>query len=439
MATLLIGESCCLNNTSNDTENMVHKMKLKSKGNTLMNPFFLFAMAFFVVLILYSLRLSEFNTILEKRLLIFLVVTILLNFILYVVFRKRWAFQINNTVINQNGLSKGYGNISVTFLLLGLAEAIYSHGLPILGQVNYKDYGMPVIHVILVCCDSFYILFLAKNFFNKNVSQRGKIVWNMIISAIPLLFALSRGTIVIILIGIAILFITSRSDRLRTRSSLMIVFLLCMGLYLFGIAGNYRMNHDYMKDENLNQSSLILSIGKANDKFENSKIPAPFFWTYIYTTSPLSNLNMNIQSVSVDSASYTPRRGTEYAVVNFLPDFISKRIYPLYTSEFNPWLVTPEFTASSALVVPYLMLGWVGLYIFMVYELMFPIVYFWLVIKIAPSYFDIAFTLVSTMYLLMPFANFFAFSALSIQLFLPFICAFFRKSKKGLSQITLKE
>ncbi|MCZ3393223.1 hypothetical protein MU545_15605, partial [Enterococcus faecium] len=73
--------------------------------------------------------------------------------------------------------------------------------------------------------------------------------------------------------------------------------------------------------------------------------------------------------------------------------------------------------------MPYLISGWLGVYIFLIYELLFPLVYFWLIRKFAIKYFDVAIALVSTIYIFMPFSNFFAFSALSLQLILPFVCS----------------
>jgi len=217
--------------------------------------------------------------------------------------------------------------------------------------------------------------------------------------------------------------------KIRIRTIALGIVILILGLYLFGLAGNYRMQNDYSEKSSIEDSSLILNIGKANQKFQNSKIPDPLFWTYIYISSPISNLQLNENLVSIDSDDVNFKSMSEYIIVNFLPDVISNRVYSNLSIKYRPWLITPEFTASSAFIMPYLIMGWGGLYVFLLYLLFFPIVYLWIIKKIAVEYFDISLALVASMYLFMPFANFFAFSPLSLQLLLPIICSFIGRLK----------
>lgn len=311
-------------------------------------------------------------------------------------------------------------------------EVIYSGGFPILGQVGYKDYGVPTLHVILVCCDSFFILNIVKRSLKtKSEILKRKQIFSGTIAVLPLVFGLSRGTLVILLIGMAMMYFSSKTKSMPFKISVLISALILLGIYVFGIVGNYRMNHDYGNKESVEKSTLILSIGKANQKFQDSRIPKPFFWTLIYDTSPLSNFRENTNLVNIKSSDITGERFLEYTVVNFMPDVVSKRVYPTYTSDFKPWQITQEFTAASCWTIPYLMLGWYGVCGFLIFELVFPFIYLELIRRLAFQYFDIAIALLSTMYILMPFSNFFSFSALSLQLLLPFLCALFeRRSPK---------
>lgn len=401
-------------------------MNSSEKNKTIYaNPYLYFAMAFMIVLILYFLDFSEFNTKLDLPVSFFLIIAIGANLLFYLFSRRRMARAVRESLYVAKTSLKLYRYIAVLFLVLGIVEAVYSGGVPILGQVNYKDYGIPTIHVILVFTDSFYILNVFKRLFLLKGKKKSLII-DLLIALIPLVLSLSRGTIVILLLGVLMLYSSSRRRRFNLHTTVLILVLVALGIYIFGISGNYRMNHDYKNSENINDSSLILSIGEANQNFSNSHLPKTFFWSYIYATTPISNFQLNANWVSANSSERAISKNVEFAIVNFVPDFISKRIYPSYATDYQPWLVTPEFTASSAFTLPYLMLGWLGLYLFLFYELFFPIVYLFFVKKFASQYFDIAVALLTSMYVLMPFANFFTFSALSMQLLLPFFAVFFK-------------
>lgn len=390
------------------------------------NPYFFFVMTFLITVVLYSFDFSEFNVSLGTKVITFLIIAMVLNFILYLCFRKQWSDAALKAQKNNGRQSVNtYTLWAIVFLGLGIADILYSHGMPLLGQVNYKEYGFPTIHVLMVVCDSFLLLSIAKTFFLTKV-RRLQLLCTAGIALLPLLFGLSRGTIVILLLGILMLFLLTLRKKITIKVGVVIGLLLLFGLYLFGITGNYRMNHDYGHTENLTESSLILSIGKATNKFTDSNIPKPFYWTYIYATSPIANFRYNTE-LSSPTAS-TANIG-EFLVTDFFPDFISKRIYPTYEDDYQAWLVTNEFTVTTAFTLPYTFLGWMGVCVFLIYVLLFPIVYLELIRKFAPGYFDLALVLTSTIYVLMPFSNFFSFSALSMQLFLPFICGLFSQKK----------
>jgi hypothetical protein len=396
------------------------------KVHSNINPYFFFVITFLITVILYSFDFSEFNVPLGAKVISFLIIAMALNFILYLLFRKRWSEAAVNAQKNNGGQSVNtYTLWAIVFLGLGIADVLYSHGMPLLGQVNYKEYGFPTLHVLMVVCDSFLLLSIAKTYFLTNV-RRVQLLFTAAIALLPLVFGLSRGTIVILLLSILMIFLLTFQKKITIKLALIIGLLLAFGLYLFGITGNYRMNHDYGRVENLTESSLILSIGKANNKFTSSGIPKPFYWTYIYATSPIANFRYNTE---VSNPQVNTANVSEFLVTNFLPDFISKRVFPTYEDDYRAWLMTNEFTVTTAFTLPYTFLGWMGVYIFLIYSLVFPIVYLELIRKFSPGYFDLALVLLSTIYILMPFSNFFSFSALSIQLFLPFICSLFSRRR----------
>ncbi len=58
-------------------------------------------------------------------------------------------------------------------------------------------------------------------------------------------------------------------------------------LYFFGVLGNYRMVKS-------SSNEYFMEVAEATDSFRNSRIPKEYFWSYIYISSPLANLQNNI-------------------------------------------------------------------------------------------------------------------------------------------------
>ncbi|MGO2063940.1 MAG: O-antigen polymerase [Latilactobacillus curvatus] len=394
--------------------------KWRSKG--FINPYIIFSSIFFLVYVLYQIPYSNLNMELDIKLKTFLLIAIFINFILGITFKSNFALvYYKNPEFDKSRIRV----LTFLMILAMVIEGVYSKGFPILKQVNYKDYGVPVLHVILVTVDSFYILVLVKKLYD-NRFKSNFIIFNILLATIPLLVSLSRGIIMILLLNILYLVILSTKRIFSLKKLLGILIIMIGGLYVFGIAGNYRMNTDYKRVEDIRQSSLILSIGQASTKFNDSHIPAPYFWTYSYGTSPIANLNMNIQNVLVDDSHIKVRNVTEFMVINFLPDFISKRIYPDETIRVKPNQIIAEFTAVTAFAQAYLMLGWGGLYVYLLYILIFPIVYIEIIKKVNPEFSNIALAMMATLYTLLPFSNFFAFTGLSLQLVFPIIMTLFK-------------
>lgn len=405
-------------------------MKFKKRYSSIINPYNFFIIAFLATLILYQLDFSNFNSEFGNELKLFLTIMFLGQLLMSVLFN--YIFGRNqNTFAGYVFVGLKPINlrlISLSFFFLGILEMIYSHGSPLFGQGVYKDYGIPTLHVVIISCASFYILYLCQTLFQKSFLRK-KILFNIILTLTPITLGLSRGTVVMLGISIAILFLTTVSFKFSKKYIFIIIVIATVGSYFFGLFGNYRINHDYKYTEPVNQSSLILRIGQANENFYDSKIPSPFFWTYIYITSPISNLSKTIQ-VDAGTENFSNSRNYEFLVINFLPDFISKRLVKNSSELIRGQRVTEEFTVSTVFCGPYVMLGWDGMLIMLMVLLFFPIIYFYFVIKFAKKFYFMALSIMSTMYILMPFSNFLTFGALSIQLLFPFILSIRVRSPK---------
>jgi hypothetical protein len=162
-----------------------------------------------------------------------------------------------------------------------------------------------------------------------------------------------------------------------------------------------------------------LKTGAASKRFLASGIPPEFFWAYIYTTSPLANLQHNI---NVNA----PHRPTGSSAVQWfnneiLFDFISKRIngFTGQTRELQKTIPGP-FNASTVYSGSYSYLGWVGLMLMAIFVLALPLVFIRILAESSP-FFLTAFALLNTIFLFMIFENTIRFTGLGFQMVYPFL------------------
>jgi hypothetical protein len=193
--------------------------------------------------------------------------------------------------------------------------------------------------------------------------------------------------------------------------------------------GNYRSNIQIGEsNRNAFDSTFIYDFGYASENFFKTKIPGPFFWSYIYTTSSLANFQ---SIVNTDNSEVEISKLPTFLFSQFLPDIISKKTeneyYQNRESEITQYQVSPDLTVGTTFFSAYFILGWLGAYLMLGFMILFPFVYVYLLKKYASNYIIFGFSVLNTVYVLSFFDNMFAYSALSLQLILPFIQNFFSK------------
>lgn len=164
---------------------------------------------------------------------------------------------------------------------------------------------------------------------------------------------------------------------------------------------------------------IILKIGQAKHSFIESSIPKEFFWFYLYASSPLANLQNNIDNI----------RHNNIDVINFfeffnneiLPDFISKRINELLNLEKATFvLIDPNFNVSTVYTGSFFYLSWLGLIFMAIFILGFPLVYMSILSK--KNLLNVSgIAILNTLYIFLIFDNMFSFSGLSFQLIYPLL------------------
>jgi len=180
----------------------------------------------------------------------------------------------------------------------------------------------------------------------------------------------------------------------------MLLPLVVIVLYLFGVVGNKRVSAEGGKPYN---SYDFLETGRATEDFQKSIIPKEFFWAYIYISSPLANLQVNIKRDEVPPVTFT--RILEYINNEFLFESISKRINAIAGIEREEEIIMKHpFNVSTVYSRSYSYIRWPGIIIMAGFILILPLLYFKILSK-NNSYSLTAYAILCTMYLFFVYDN----------------------------------
>lgn len=395
------------------------------------NPYYIYMSVIILVIFLYELHWSVLYPKLSLATLSFLFLTAIMSLLLGKIYNDNIQNLENVQTNNVYKFSVSNKLISYFVILGVILDGVYSKGFLLLGDIRYgEEYGVPVLHVVTTILGSYeiladYVIFL------KNKNDRRRAFINIIILLGMLLLNLSRSLIIITLMNCLWVSIYSNGRKyvFKLKSLIKLVIIGILGMYIFGIAGNYRSNVQLANNKNMLDSSVIYRIGQPSSEFIESRIPGPFFWDYIYMTSALGNFQKITDSNLVPKDSIN-----EYVVTQFFPSLISQRIYPNHKSEINA--VTSQYRVTNVLNVgtvyfeSFYLMGWLGVILLDVFILLFPIVYMIIIFSINRKYALFGLAILNTMYLMMLFDNMFVFTLISLQLFLPIVFGIFEKYVK---------
>ncbi|MES2268536.1 MAG: hypothetical protein V4520_17355 [Bacteroidota bacterium] len=303
-------------------------------------------------------------------------------------------------------------------------------GIPILkilgGQdIDYRDFGMPTVIVFTMSFNSFLCVY----FFHRFLTNKKRI--NLIYIAVCLgcfVSIFSRGLIAMTAMSMFFLWLSSKTSTLRAGfiAGTAVTFLLV--LYIFGVVGNIRMNtliaSQTGRAAESYSSKTILLVGAASQKFKESFVPDEYFWGYLYISSPLSNLEHNVEQ---EPPAMSLPDVISYGVNEFTWDFISKR-YNTITGEEQkkPVLLVQELTVSTIFAESYRYAGWPGMVFMLIFLLLLPFVYLGLLgynKDVAP----LGIAILTNIYFFSFFDNMLIYSGLGLQLLYPFLLKFLQK------------
>ncbi|MEK1356789.1 oligosaccharide repeat unit polymerase [Limosilactobacillus fermentum] len=386
------------------------------------NPYIILITVSIIVVLFYQFKWS----LLYPRLSASMTITIVILVILCWVF----SLMFNSFVKHEKGtkwsLEYNYWYTLIVFIVaLGtLMDGIYSHGFPLFGTIKYGDnYGIPTLHTFIAILDSYitYVLALMVTF---NKSKRKRTAFAFTIAAICLVLPLSRMLIVLTFSNYLWSYLYLNLDKyknIKFIQKLSLCILIICGMYIFGLLGNYRTNIQESNNKSYTDSTMIYQIGVPSTNFINSRIPAPFFWDYIYGTSALANL----QNIINERGRSENTSLSEFAITQFLPDVFGKNInsseYENIKLRTYQYQVSPVLNVSTFLFKPYYLLGWFGIIAMIIFALIFPLLYLLILNTLESNYIIIGISILNTIYAFMFFDNMFTISVLSLQLLLPVI------------------
>lgn len=385
------------------------------------NPYILAAIPFTLVLLLYSIKwgtiLVPLTPMLVNFLVIFIFLLFFIGFIMNNSFKKK-TMEDDGYERNRNSASSKY--IVMIILVLTLIEGIYFRGFPITGAISYADFGIPGIHPVILTFNGYMLVKFfyewGLEFKNKIKRTKGSLVIWLIL---PFIVEINRGMLIMILLSGIIAFIIASEVKITLIKTLKLIIFGLVSIYMFGLAGNYRTNFAFSGKERFLNSYYIMSLGGAQNNSVESLLD-PFYWGYIYISSSMANLQSTILQVP---DNITQNSLLKLFIVQFSPDFISKRIYPNAIDTLGS-RVNSEFNTGTVFNSAYYLYGWAGITITAIVILLLPLLLHIVLKNKEKKYYVIGFSFLGCMYVFLTFDNMLGFTGLTLPIIYAIVGAY---------------
>jgi hypothetical protein len=365
---------------------MLRLLKRKVNIEFLANPFYIFSLSFSIAIFTYLWNWSSLYPRLSFTLLIFLLVSV-------VVFAIQ-GFKIRNNILIVKGVRDSpYINDAIfgVILLLGIVNVFVMGYIPIFDRSHdYRDFGAPVIDPLFNSLCIFFAVFFFQVFVDTK-KKKNLIFYLVILIFQALIFR--RSTIVWILTSSAVVYVIYKQKISLIIIISAIIFIPLLS-YCFGIYGNKRSN--------LSESYVINDLG-ASAAFKNSGISYNHYITYLYLSSPLANLQKNVD----DGTGFLNKKDFKnFFFYCILPQSFTMRLEgPLMLNPPQCSLIMPHLIVGTFLMVSFYTLGWIGMLSMLLY-LLFIIILCLYLIKKWSTFSTSTFSILITMVSLLIFTNF---------------------------------
>jgi hypothetical protein len=321
--------------------------------------------------------------------------------------------------------------VTLFIYCLWIVEFIHAGGIPLLKILlrqpyDYRVFGVPSLHVFVVTFSSFFTIYL----FHLYLSERSRFILALyLFNLIAAILIYNRGMMFFNLSATVCLYLIYKSKLTWIQFSVGSISVIII-LFLFGVLGTLRVSREAKAPYS---NDFFLKTGQASESFRRSIIPGEFFWTYIYVSSPLANLQHNVNTYRVPPATLS--RAGEFINNEIAMDFISKRMNAIFHLEpIHDNRIPGPFNVSTVYSRAYSYLGWPGMLTMAILLMILP----WLYSKILPAgspFFLTGTVILCTMYLFLAFDNTLRFTGLSFQLVYPVLLHYGLQKFPGLQKL----
>jgi hypothetical protein len=314
----------------------------KVNSRFLLNPFIWFAFMWSLVLIIHALGLTTLYPATPNRLLVFFLAIILISIILAFIYDRKFLSYHSLVYFKKD---KPSVILAILVGLVFVGGCVYSKGIPLIQTLQgntqaYMSFGIPHVTFLSICLTTALCVLSAVKLIYGNEHRAANLLILLECYLIPLL-SYSRG--MLIFYGVITLVILLSRIVFSWKTVLVILAVAIIGALLFNYTGNIRIGAKW------NDSSYFLSIAYFNPRYYVLK---DFSWILVYLDTPLGNLCYNM----VNIPQVNDWKGL---FSQLIPDFLSKRILPQYTSSL--FLAQPALTVSSMFAGGYKYGGLLGM------------------------------------------------------------------------------
>ena len=369
------------------------------------NPNYLYVFTFIFPFVVYSFQWSTLYPPLSASLLIFYVASFAL-YLLAGYYSNRLKPFYFNTIPKSS-----YNVLFVTGILgIYLVEILLFRKIPLLGLLSgdftYGDnFGIPVVHTLVVSFNSFYCVYL----FHQYISKKSKtLLLQFLLLLIPYIILVYRSNIMGVFLSCFFIFLLNSKITYKVVLGSIVAVLLMF--YTFGFLGNLRSGQG--------DSTYIARASGATDQFLEGFVPNEYYWTYLYVASPVANLQNNINLTKKDEGSW------KVLILNeCFPDFMIKFLPFVHREEKSFNQINSFLNVGTIYVYSFSFLRWQGMIFMYFYFLIFINAYYWLLYRSA-RFRVVGMALLFNLIIFANFHNTISYSASSLQLLYPILFSF---------------
>ena len=313
------------------------------KFASILNPFFMYALVWSIVLIVRSFNINHVYPATPMDLWIFIFLTIVIALFLGFVYNSLFLKKISSRTIEVTGKYPPY--FLAVFCILGfIASVVYTRSVPIIDTIrgtaeSYREFGIPTVTPLVICATLALNAIASVKFFYGNQKKLANFIIIAICWVIFLLI-FSRGAL-IICVATSLLIAFSRT-RFSFKKGVAVILLALIFAFVFNIFGNIRQQSAW------NDSSFIMTLSGFDPKYNWL---SNFSWAIVYVDSPLGNLSYNVE--------YVNYLAEEHGLISqLIPDLIAKRLWDVSSELYLP---CPALNVASMYAGSYKFFGMFGM------------------------------------------------------------------------------